>query len=418
MDNRNLQQLKINTHCDCDQQPIVNRVGQRKRSTVLVALSSAALLLPALSQKSLADTPPENIKLGYRFSNYQEEPTDAAKTFGPINNGNASASVDRYDIDINQFRLIIPVMDQYSVTLDLQAETLSGASPWFTGEVGGQTKLVMSGASIREKRNDIGVNFRYYASEGNAGLTLSHSAENDYISNAFALDGAHSFNEKHTTLNAGISFSNDELEPTQGLIPAKITKGNKNSLSLFIGIAQVINKYSLIQTGLSYTNLSGYLTDPYKYRDQRPDEKQQWAWTLGYRQFITSADAALHADYRFYHDNWSVNSHTLELAWHQNVKQYFKMVPYARYYSQEAASFFSNNAQVNEKYYADDFRLSTYGAVATGLRIETSYQNWTFLVSGEHYDSDANYGLYSNNKASPGLVSFNLITFGLDYEFK
>src|SRR3990167_4009922 len=179
MEKKNSQQLKINTHCDCNQQPIANRVGQRKKSAALLALSSAALLLPALSQKSLADTPPENIKLGYRFSNYQEEPTDAAKTFGPINNGNASASVDRYDIDINQFRLIIPVMDQYSVTLDLQAETLSGASPWFTGEVGGQTKLVMSGASIRENRDDIGVSFRYYASEGNAGVTLSHSSEND-----------------------------------------------------------------------------------------------------------------------------------------------------------------------------------------------------------------------------------------------
>ena len=393
-------------------------LNQKKKSNTLLALSSAALLLPAISQNSQADTPPENIKLGYRISNYQEDDTPADKTFGPINNINTSAALERYDIDVNQFRLIVPFMDQYSLAVDLQTETLSGASPWFTGEIGGQAKLVMSGASIREDRDDISVNFRYYASEGNTGVTLSRSSENDYESSAISLDGSYNINNKHTTLSGGISFSDDELKPTQGLIPVKVVEENKDSTSLYFGFGQVVNKYSVIQTGLSYTKLSGYLTDPYKYRDQRPEERNQWAWTLGYRQFIPSGDAALHADYRFYHDNWGINSHTIDLAWYQNITRSLKLIPSVRYYSQQEASFFSNNAKLTEKYYADDFRLSTYGAVTAGLRLESSYKNWTFVMSGERYKSDGHLGTFSFNEESPGLVSFTRITLGVDYEFR
>ncbi|MBL4606853.1 MAG: DUF3570 domain-containing protein [Pseudomonadales bacterium] len=388
-----------------------------KKSAALLALSSAAMLLPALSNNALADAPPENIELAYRYSNYQEEATDAAKTFGPNSSG-LSSSVDRYNIEINQFRLLLPVGDKYSLAVDLQTEALSGASPWFTGSADGKTKLVMSGASIKEDREDIAANFRFYASEGNAGISLSRSNENDYVSNAFSLDGSYNINEKHTTLSAGLSFSDDTIEPTQGLIPVEIIKESKNSTSLFVGVGQVINKNAILQAGLSYTRLSGYLTDPYKYRDQRPGDRQQWAWSLGYRQYISSADAALQADYRFYNDDWGINSHTLSLAWYQNVKEYLKIIPYARYYTQQEADFFSNNARLNDAYFADDFRLSTYGAFTTGLRVEADYKSWTFIVSGEFYDSDSRYGISNSNEESPGLVSYGRYTFGVNYTFK
>lgn len=418
MNNKKNPQSKINKEHCLKVEPIVSRaeknqgknLTQKNKSNALLALTSAALMLPGISEKSHADTPPENIKVGYRFSNYQEDVTDANKTFGP--------SADRYDIDINQFRLLVPFMDQYSLTLDLQTETLSGASPWFTGEVGGQAKLVMSGASIKEERDDVGVSFRYYASEGSGGVTFSQSSENDYESSAVSIDGSYDINNRHTTLSAGVSFSDDQLKPTQGLIPAKIAEEDKNSMSLFLGFGQIINKYSVMQAGLSYTQLSGYLTDPYKFRDSRPDEKNQWTLTFGYRKFIHEEDSAIHANYRFYHDDWGINSHTFELAWYQNITAGFKLIPRIRYYTQQEADFFSNNVQLSDKYFADDFRLSTYGAVTAGMRMESSYKNWTFIVSGERYNSDAHFGIYSYDEESPGLVSFNRYTFGVDYEFK
>ena len=407
--------LTVPKNSESDSDKSDDRSVQRPKSEALLALTAAALMLPALSQEASADTPPENIKLGYRFSSYGEDATDAAKTFGSINN--ASASSERYDIDVNQFSLLMPLAVKYSLAVDVQTESLSGASPWFTGEANGQAKLVMSGASIKEDRQDIGANLRYYASEGNAGITLSRSSENDYESFAIGFDGSYNINDKHTTFNGGVSFSDDELEPTQGLIPAKVTKEDKDSASLFLGLGQVINKNTVIQTGLSFTRLSGYLTDPYKNRDQRPDKRNQSAWSFGIRHYLPSADAALHGDYRFYHDDWGINSHTFDFAWYQNVKSYFQVIAYGRYYSQQEARFFSNNAQLSEQYFADDFRLSSYSAVTVGLRLETSYQNWRIIVAGERYNSGGHYSIYSVDERSPGLVSFDRFTVGVDYEF-
>ena len=60
----------------------------------------------------------------------------------------------------------------------------------------------------------------------------------------------------------------------------------------------------------------------------------------GYRHFFTGANAALHADYRYFDDDWGVGSHTLDLAWYQNVGALTQVIPFLRYYTQGEADFF------------------------------------------------------------------------------
>ncbi|MBV1882980.1 MAG: DUF3570 domain-containing protein [Pseudomonadales bacterium] len=389
-------------------------------STALAALSAAALLLPAFSNTATADTAPENISLGYRASIYQEDSTDSSNIFSV--GSTPSRSAERYDISVQQFHLLMPIGNQYSASIDLQTETLSGASPYFTTEDNGSPQLIMSGASINESRNDVAVTARHYNDRGNAGVSLSHSSENDYKSVAIAIDGARNMNKKHLTLSGGVSYSSDTLTPTQGRIETKILEGEKNSSSLFFGLSQIINKNFIVQSGLSFTALSGYLTDPYKFHDQRPSSKSQWTWTLGSRTYISHFDGAVHADFRYYSDSWGVNSHTLDLSWHQEVKEKYFVSPYLRYYSQEKANFFTHSADLNESYYADDFRLSSYDAVTIGLRLEKVVASWGFILSGERYvsdgDSDNTNTNNSNDKEAPGLISFYRVTMGVDYEFK
>ncbi|MDH5629536.1 MAG: DUF3570 domain-containing protein, partial [Gammaproteobacteria bacterium] len=113
----------------------------KNKNSFLLALTSSALVLPAY--QSQAATAPERSKFSYQFSSYEEDNTEASKTFG--------GESERYKIDVHQFKLLKPINDEYVVTLDLQTESLSGASPWFTElNNAGQPQLVMSGASISE----------------------------------------------------------------------------------------------------------------------------------------------------------------------------------------------------------------------------------------------------------------------------
>jgi hypothetical protein len=375
----------------------------------LLALTSSALLLPAY-QGARADAPPEFTEIGVRYSKYKEDDTEGRKTFG--------GSSQRYDIDAAQFHLLAPVADDWAVAVDLQWEDMTGASPWFVGEsLDGGPKVIMSGASIEDTRTEVSVTTRYYYDRGNAGFNYVRSKEDDYDSNAIALDGAVNGGGGMTTYFAAVSAASDDIEPTQGAVPTNTLKSNKDIYSAWIGVSRIVSKNALLRFGLSYTYRDGFLTDPYKLRDQRPDQRKEWSASTGYRHYFFWPNGALHADYRYFDDNWGVASHTLDLAWYQNLGNVTQLIPFLRYYSQGEADFFANIADTDQRYYSEDYRLSSFGAVALGLRLRHEIGNWAVSVVGERYQTDQSWGAYDGDE-SPALVNYWRYTFGLDYVFR
>jgi len=379
------------------------------KNPTLLALTSSALLLPAY-QGAQADAPPEFTEVGVRYSQYREDDTKSGDTFG--------GSSERYEIDVAQFHLLAPVADNWSVALDVQWEDMSGASPWFVGEsIDGNPKVIMSGASIADTRTDVSVTTRYYYDRGNAGFNYTRSDEDDYQSNSVALDAALNSVDGLTTYSAALSVSQDELEPTQGSVPTHTLKDDKDIRSAWVGVTRIVSKRAIMRFGLSYTYREGFLTDPYKLNDQRPDERKEWAASAGYRHFFLGANAALHADYRYFDDNWGISSHTIDLSWHQGVGEHTRVVPFLRYYSQDQADFFANLVDLDDRYFADDYRLSAFGAITAGLRLQHEMGNWSVNVTGERYETSESWGLYSGEE-SPALVEYWRYSIGLDYIFK
>jgi hypothetical protein len=137
----------------------------------------------------------------------------------------------------------------------------------------------------------------------------------------------------------------------------------------------------------------------------------------GYRHFFVDANAALHADYRYFDDDWGIESHTVEVAWHQNISDHTRVIPFVRYYTQDQADFFANQANVEDTYYADDFRLSAFGSLSGGLRLKHDIGNWSVNLTGERYESSESWGL-SSGEESPALVDYWRYSIGLDYTFK
>lgn len=372
----------------------------------LLALTSAALGLPGIAA---ADTPPTETTIAFNQTNYKEGSVDKSLVF--------DGDAQRYEIDVQQLRILMPARNNYSVDISLQNETLTGASPWYVDvDTNPDKPVVMSSASIEETRVDGAVSVRKYEDFGNAGFTLAGSNENDYSSKSISADVSINLNDKHSTLSLGASHSKDNIEPTQGNYQTNTLSDSKQSTSGFIGWSQVINKTTIMQFGSSVTNLKGFLSDAYKFRDRRPETRTRWTWNLGVRKYLPEHGSTLHADYRYYRDDWEIESHTISTNLWYPLGDHFHVVPSLRWYSQNQAPFFANTADSTGVYHSSDYRLSAYGAFTVGVKVAFKHGKFKANFVLDRYLSDESYGI-SSDYTSPALVDFTRGSLGVEYSW-
>jgi hypothetical protein len=199
-----------------------------------------------------------------------------------------------------------------------------------------------------------------------------------------------------------------------------------------------LSKSAVLAGTFGYASNTGYLANPYKavttvfvdpaqkagangvltgtslsLLEKRPDERNIFTGDLSYIQHINPLDAALHANYRFYHDDWGIDSHTFEADWAQPLFDGWTVTPLLRYYSQSAADFYQpylvsfqpypgkvtiNKGQVSISQlnaarlpanYSSDQRLSAFGAISTGLSISKRFSKGVSLELGAEYYTHA-----------------------------
>ena len=373
-----------------------------------IALTSAALSLPAL-----AATQPVASTVSVKAGKYEE---------GDVSRSDVVAGSDeRYDIDMAQFRLLVPVASAWSLGIGVTTEYMTGASPWY-GLLGedGEADLIMSGATIRDDRTEVSISLGHYRQTSSYEVVLTQSREDDYNADAISLSAEFDFNQRLSTLSLGLSYSSDDLVPQDAARFGRIESAEKRSRSIYLGWTQVINRTSLIQGALDVTDHDGYLSDPYKLLDRRPSQKLEWALSLKYRHYFDNRNAALHLDYRYYNDDWGVESHTLHTAWYKNLLSGFKLAPNVRYYSQSEADFYQVATDFLLPFTVEqstDFRLSGYGAWTFGLKGVYETSDWTLSVSVDRYISDRSYGRSGSDISHPAELDFLLSSIGLEYRF-
>lgn len=380
-------------------------------SRSLIALSTSALALPGIAQ---ADAPPTESTLSYKISNYQEDDlTRAQVPFGELG---------RYDIDVHQFQYVSPLGIDFALFIDANHEDMSGASPWFsTANAAGEPVINMSGASgITDARSELSIGTRYYSQNGNFGGAVGYSEENDYRATYVNLSGSRNFNNDLTTVTLGFSHSADDIFPTDAELFNRVRNEDKRATSAAVSLSQIINRVTTFQTALSITEQSGFLSDPYKLQDARPDNKTQIAFSNSLRYFFIEADGALQANYRYYHDDFGISSHTLDLSWFQNINRSFQVAPMLRYYSQSAADFYTNIDDFTKPLtepQSSDYRLSAFGAFSGGINLIADFGDWTATFTAERYVANEKYSVYAVNQPSPALVQFVRLSLGVDYSF-
>lgn len=385
------------------------------------ALTSLAALAAAASMPAQAEPAPTEEAISYRFSQYQESDLPEERTF--------SETIERYAIDVHQVGYRRPLAGDWYLRSELQYETMSGASPLQTYQnAEGQSVVLMSGASIDESRVDLKLApTRYFTGkvDGSLGGNLAMSFENDYQSVAVGADGTLNILDNHTTLLGSVSVSRDTLAPTDALLSAERQAADgrmKRSFSVYQAVSQVINQNNVIQIGGGFTRLSGYLSDPYKFEDNRPNERSQFTITAQYRHYMpVRSGAALHADYRFYSDSWGMYSNTLTTRWAQKLEAGafdFHLTPMLRYYRQTEATFYTLNiAPPEDDFSSSDYRLSSYASVNFGLEARVAYKRWELSFDYQQYLADKEMMvLQVPESETPALVDYTVVSVGIEYK--
>lgn len=222
-------------------------------------------------------------------------------------------------------------------------------------------------------------------------VDLSYGRENDYVARGFGLSDSWTLLGGRGTLHAGFSYGSDLVEPVTSSLSLP-----KRSTGYALGWTWVLGERDLLDVSGSWTNLSGYLDDPYKVvpvgpegstdtlPDRRPDGRSRLALVARYGHSFGSR-SALKLMYRYYQDDWDVTAHTLEATYDQRLFGKWTLTPEVRLYTQSAASFYGARFPVAQPYMSSDYRLSSLWNALGGLTIGRQLSEKTGIRLGATY---------------------------------
>lgn len=262
---------------------------------------------------------------------------------------------------------------------------------------------------------------------GSTGVHLSK--EYDYLSVAVNGSIAKDFNQKNTTVSAGLSLAFDTIDPEGGRPIAysemvidqgqfanqeayqaafdatrQTNTDNKSTVDLMFGVTQVINRQMLMQFNYGYAVSDGYHTDPFKVlsvvndqglteslvHENRPTKRTRHSfyWQTKYALDNGVADIS----YRYATDDWDINSHTIDSRLRFNLTDSTYIQPHFRYYQQGAAEFYQPfllEGSTLPAFASADYRLGEMTAYTVGLKYGMkmpSGNEWGFRL--EYYQQD------------------------------
>lgn len=380
--------------------------------------------------------------------------------------------------------------DERSLKLDLTFDSLTGASPsgaiatdsvqTFTRPSGKGGYTTAAGeipldSTFHDTRVAAEANWSQpFARLYSVNAGLGFSTEYDYQHLGANLGLTRDFNRRNTTLSAALAYGNDHVKAVGGTpVPLSLVSGgiaggggdddgeddgghakgneSKNVFDALLGVTQVLGRSTLMRVNLSYSDSSGYLTDPYKilsvvdpvtgelvtippqlngqppigvYRfERRPDTRRKKGVYAELRHDFSGR--VLQLGYRYSTDDWSIDSNTFEARLRLPLGDAYYLEPHVRYYTQTAASFYRYSLPdlpTLPEFASADARLGKLNTTTVGLKVghrlasgnEMSARLEFYRQKGDVPASE----LIGNQVGNAKLPDFNAIILQVGYHFK
>lgn len=278
-----------------------------------------------------------------------------------------------------------------------------------------------SGASGADTWTSLSANYSHSSDDRNTILTANASVANEYDYFSLGAGGSVTklFNQKNTelSLNANVfidswsTIAPVELRPfgegenglNNSLFTSNTITGNANYNPIFnklktrgrntyaagLGFSQILHKNIQGSLALDVIQQQGQLATPFQRvnfgdvadsfignfqladaNELLPGSRTKIA--LGGRlNWYLNEFLVLRTYYRYYTDNWGVDSHTASLELPIKVSRIFTVYPSFRYYNQTAADYFNPHevALSTDEFYTSDYDLSKFSANQLGIGV-------------------------------------------------
>ena len=337
------------------------------------------------------------------------------------------------------FVVSIPLNDDDVLTIDAGVSAYTSASSSnvdpFDGGQAADPFVASSGASQSDVWANLTGSYSHSSDDRNTIVSgkLSVSSEYDYFSLGFGGGLTKLFNEKNTEVSINANVYLDkwnaiypyELRPfatggnglSNGFYSGRTITGNpnynpifdefadetRNSYSVGFGFSQILTKNLQGSLALDFVQQQGLLSTPFQRVyfgdiadsfienfqladaiEQLPDSRFKIA-AGGRLNWYLNATFVVRTFYRYYSDDWGINSHTASIEVPIKLSDKFTIYPSYRYYQQTAADYFNpyEEALSTDTYYTSDYDLSAYSANQLGMGVSytdifTSAHVWKF----------------------------------------
>lgn len=316
--------------------------------------------------------------------------------------------------------------DDRILSLGLTIDGLTGATPsgaiqqgvaqTFTRPSGNDTYTVPAGNlplddTFKDTRVALSASWQQPWGDRNL-VSVGGSFSKEYDYTHIGVNGriARDFNQRNTTVSAGLALSMDNFDPVGGA-PMPLTPmldvgdisnrsgdQDKDVLDLVLGVTQVLSRDLVVQLNYSYSQSDGYLTDPYKVLslvtgssgdtlprppsgpgiegpshqflfESRPDERGKHSVYAQAKYYLNGT--VLDASYRYMTDDWDIDSHTVDFRYRIPFADSRYLEPHLRFYTQSEAEFYRlslADAEPLPPYASADYRLGDFDAVTAGVK--------------------------------------------------
>jgi hypothetical protein len=408
-----------------------------------IVLAACALPGVIAAGSALAEEAPEHGVIEFKLSGYSEwQPASSSSTAtssgttaraasaatvsaasGGGSSGGSSSStsgaskkVDRVKVTTPSVYALVPLGRDWSLEGSGTIDNVSGASPTYYSDTD-------SFVTFKDTRRAADAKVTRYFRRMALALGGATSRESDYLSNAVSTEARFSTEDQNTTFNLGLGLTKDTINPSTHVV----TDARKRTHEYQVGLTQALTRYDLVQLGYTRSQQSGYLNDPYKSWDVRPDSRDANIVQLRWNHWL--GGPVLKTGYRYYRDTFGIRAHTVDLALSLPFGDgdTSTFTPELRWYTQSAARFYVpvNTASASYPTPADtsvyttlDQRLSAYGAVTVGGKLEWPLSGgWSMNVKADYYYQDKSLRLLGEGSKGLASLSAAIWQVGAKYAF-
>lgn len=195
-------------------------------------------------------------------------------------------------------------------------------------------------------------------------------------------------------------------------------KTSRNSYSGSLSYTQIINQRLQIAFLLDVIYQQGYLSLPFHrvyfannsvHQENLPDTRMKIP--VGFRaNYFIGDKIILRSYYRYYHDDWGLNAHTVDLEVPVKITPFLSVSPFYRYYSQTAAKYFAPYKvhTAADPYYTSNYDVSKFNSNFYGAGFRITPPNGVFGIKRWNM-LELRYGHYTRTTGlNSDIISLNV----------